>query len=159
MLKKFFSKHTAPKFVFFFILLLCWSLALVQSAAKQLKQDQAIPAFQNKILPVSDVIPAFQTELSQTLELSGDTAHLTKENVTAYCQSLARQLDSKASLLSFHSDSDYSDLYFYSPVLQEKFQISPATSSGSNLQIVVVWNQDGGCKHIYLGMPCIELSF
>lgn len=159
MLKQIFSRHTVPKYFFFLFLLLCWSLALVQSTAKQLKQNKAIPAFQNKTISTSDAIPAFQTELSQTLELTGDTAQLTKETALAYCNSLAKQLDSQSSLLSFHSDSDYSDFYYYSPALQEKFQISPVTSSGSNLQIVFVWDQQGSCKHIYLGMPCIEFSF
>lgn len=158
MLKqKFFTKYRVPKYFFFLLTLLCWSMTLFQSAVKQIESEKAVPAFQNETISLSDAVTAFETEKSQTLELSSASKKLTQETALVNCQSLAKQIDSHATLLSSHSDADYSDFYFYSPALNKQFQISPV--SGSNLQIVFVWNTDGSCKHIYLGMPCIEYSF
>ena len=181
--QKRFSKYRIPQLIFFFMTLLCWSMALFQSASKQLKTEQAVPAFQNETIPspemvpayqtdifqntesfndsftLSDAVCAFQTEKSQTLELSSDPKQLTRETSSTYLLSLTERIDSGASLISSHSDTNYSDFYLYSPVLEKQFQISPVAATGSNLQIVFVWNKDGSCKHIYLGMPYIEYCF
>lgn len=157
--QKLFPKYRVPQIIFFFMTLLCWSMTLFQFASKQLKTEKAVPAFQNQTMSFSEAIPAFQTEKSQTLELSSAPKDLTQKTCSTYFQSLIKSIDSGATLISSHSDTGYSDFYLYSPVLHERFQISPATSAGSNLQIVFVWNKDGSCKHIYLGIPCIEYCF
>lgn len=154
-----FSKYKVPRLVFFSMTLLCWSMTLVQTAEKQFKTDKAVPAFQNETTPLTEAIPAFQAKNSQTLDLSPVSKQVTRETASSYCQSLAKQIDSDITLLSSHSDAGYSDFYFYSPSLEEQFQIPPITAAGSNLQIVLVWNKNGGCRHIYLGAPCIEYSF
>lgn len=179
-----FSKYKVPQFIFLFMTLLCWSVTLLQSAAKQLKTDKAVPAFQNETMsssetisayqtdtlsssidlnssiPLSNAIPAFRTKNSQTLELFSASKQVTRETSSSYCQSLAKQIDSNTTLLSYHSDTSYSDFYFYSPALEEQFQIPPvSTTAGNNIQIVLVWNKNGSCKHIYLGIPYIEYCF
>lgn len=176
-------RYRVPRFVFLSMTLLCWSMTLFHSATERLETAKAVPAFQNETIsspetitayqadtlsgsaasdgsfPLSDAVTAFQTEKSQTLEISSAPKKLTRKTAPAYCQSLARQLDSESSLLSSHSDADYSDFYFYSPVLEKQFQMPPVSAAGSNLQIVFVWNRDGSCKHIYLGIPWIEYCF
>lgn len=188
MLKqKFFSKYRVPKFLFLTMTLLCWSITLFQSAAKQMESGKAVPAFQNETIPDSETIPAYQnetipepetipafqsaatplsdavpiyeTDKSQTLETLPVPKQLTRESAMNDCRSMANQLDPYATLLSSHSDKNYSDFYFFSPSLKKQLQISPVTSTGSNLQIVFVWNEDGSCRHIYLGIPFIEYCF
>lgn len=159
MKQNFFSRYRIPKCLFLSLTLLCWSAALLQIASHQIRQATAVPAFQNDTLPLSDAVSAFQTTNSQTLEIPSVTNQLTQKNAAQYCQKLAAQIDSNATLLSSHSDSKYSDFYYYSPSLNDQFQLTTASTSESNLQIVFTWNQDGSCSHIYLGIPYIEYSF
>lgn len=175
MLKRiFYSKYRVPKYLCFTITLLCWSLAFFQSAAKQAETRKAVPAFQNETLPDTNSVPAFQnatvskTEKSQTWEIFADFSELTKEAADSYCQNsttfpalsyLINKTAPDCVPVTSHSSSDFSDFYFYSSSLQKQFQISPITSTGSNVQIVFVWNPDGSCKHIYIGTPCIEYNF
>lgn len=185
--QNFFSKYMVPKVLFLSMTLLCWSITFFQSAARQMESGKAVPAFQNETIPDSETIPAYQNETipgaetvpafqnktislqdakpiyqtkeSQTLEIPFVSKQLTRESASNHCQSMADRLDSDAALLSSHSDKNYSDFYFFSPFLKKQLQIAPTSSTGSNLQIVFVWNNDGSCRHIYLGIPCIEYCF
>lgn len=108
----------------------------------------------------------FQSEKSQTWEIAEFSDNLTRDSALSYCQTLISSFsdtgqtgDSAASLLSSGASSQYSDFYFYCPFLLEHFSLTPYDSSKSNLQIVLTWNQDGSCSHIYLGFPFVEYCF
>lgn len=117
-----------------------------------------------QVLPDAKLI--FQSEKSQTWEIAEFSDNLTRDSALSYCQTLITSFsdtgqngDSAASLLSSGASSQYSDFYFYCPFLLERFSLTPYDSSNSNLQIVLTWNQDGSCSHIYLGFPFVEYCF
>lgn len=157
--QKLFSRYSVPKYLFSSLTLLCWCAALFQTANNRLESEKAVPAFQNETIPLTDAISAFQATNSQTLELPSISKEITQENASYYCQELIKEIDSNALLLSSHSDSAYSDFYYYSPILKEKFHLTSISANNSNLQIVFTWKNDGSCSHIYVGMPCIEYNF
>ncbi len=115
-------------------------------------------------LPGANLI--FQSKKSQTWEIAEFPDKLTRDSALSYCQTLINTLtdtdwndNSTASLISSGVSSGYSDFYFYCPFLLENFSLTPYDSGGSNLQIVLTWNKDGSCSHVYLGFPFVEYCF
>lgn len=161
---------------FVVIVILCWCAALVQTVHDNYFNDGAVPAYQNKTLEqddtqnafqnVSDTNLIFQSKKSQTWEIAEFPDKLTRDSALSYCQTLINTLadtdrndNSTASLISSGASSGYSDFYFYCPFLLENYSLTPYDSGGSNLQIVLTWNKDGSCSHVYLGFPFVEYCF
>lgn len=157
----FHHKLSIPRAIFFFAIV-CWMGALLQSPAiyQKILQREAIPAFQDNVSTTLSkeeaVTTAFCTK--QTMKLTpSSVSSLSKDTATSYCNTLCSLIDSDASIISSHTEKNYTDFYCYSPLLKEYFNIDPY--SESNLQIAFTWDQEGNCTNIYLGFPCIDYDF
>lgn len=127
--------------------MLCWLFLFAQIITEHIifPPQQAIPAFQ----PVSS-----NTEdtsmLSCTVSAFSDIYQNTSPNEQSI-YSFLKQYDSDIRLISCHQEKNYTDLYFYSPLLQDKFPIN--TSRQFNLQVAITDTS------IYFGTPFLQYDF
>lgn len=156
--------HKVPIISAIILACLCWTAALFQSlfSLNRFTEPQAIPAFQNEIkgnleeFPSEESIPAFKT--NQTIEYrTNEQNNVTRENVSDYVGTLCASLDADCRKISSHTEKNYTDFYYYSPILAEKYKIDSVT--GSNLQIAFTWDKNGNLSHIYMGFPNIDYDF
>lgn len=143
---------------------LCWTAALFQSlpSINLFAHPQSIPAFQSEVKDIRkdssscDFIPAFKT--GQTIEYSlKNSSSLTKENADTPVSSLCSFLDADCQKISSHEEEGYTDYYYYSPLLEEKYQIHEVR--GSNIQVALTWDKNGNLNHVYMGFPNIDYDF
>lgn len=116
--------------------MICWLFLFMQLISSHILSipQKAIPAFQS----IAD---------SEFLSSSVCTsAASTSENVYAFL----KEYDSDIRLVSCHEEKNYTDLYFYSPVIQKRNQKNTRTY---NLQVAIT------DTHIYFGSPFIQYDF
>lgn len=140
---------------------LCWLFALTQLISSLASPIKSIPAFlslqanaagdstsSQKEDEIETVIPAFRpSSLIPTTasQLSTDMVFSSPEEVLSYLQGY----DKDIRLVSSHQESNYLDLYFYSPLLQK----SSNNNSFFNMQVAVTKNRT------YFGTPFINYDF
>ncbi|MCD7825548.1 MAG: hypothetical protein LUH14_06280 [Clostridiaceae bacterium] len=129
MQRLFTKRNTIAMFAIFFLTLICWIFALGQLINHYFSDSsRAIPAFLNE----------------QTISCSVVS---TPEEITDYL----KQYDNSISLISCHEEKNYTDMYFYSPVLAKRF---PENSCREfNLQVALTKDK------VYFGNPIIQYDF
>ena len=129
-MKKIIQHHKSLFYITLCLTLICWIFVFIQLITNY------IPAASQK------VIPAFQSIENTEFPTPPDSG-------TVY--TLLKKYDSGIHLVSCHKEKNYTDLYFYSPVIHHAE--TKKNTRNFNLQVAITRT------HTYFGTPMIQYDF
>lgn len=128
--------------------LICWIFLFAQILSNHIiaPAKETIPAFQ----PITDTYYQDNSMLSCPISAFSDSSvNKLPDQTTIY--HFLKQYDKKIRLISCQKEKNYTDLYFYSPALQQKN--TTKTSQNFNLQVAITKSK------IYFGTPFLQYDF
>ena len=148
-MKKIFSSKTRPViYITLCFAFICWIFFFVQIIVSHL------------LTPAQKVIPAFQT-ISNTASTDSSMVTYPVSAFSATSQeklpnenaiyTFLKQYDKKTRLVACHNEKNYTDLYFYSPILQQNKK--ETGNRNFNLQVAVTKSA------VYFGTPFLNYDF
>lgn len=146
-MKKIYSKNKQAAFYLALgFALLCWMLLFYQFlSAYLIPAKSTIPAF----LPVADTKQENSMISYPVSAFSDFSSGKTLDQNTLY--RFLKQYDKDVEIISYHTEKNYTDIYFYSPVLQRKNTAN--SSKPFNLQAAIT------ASKVYFGTPFLQYDF
>lgn len=146
-MKKLYSKNKQPTFYLALgFALLCWMLLFYQLFSVYLiPAKSTIPAF----LPVADTTNEYNIISYPVSAFSKFSNEKTVNQNTVY--RFLKLYDKNIHLVSYHTEKNYTDIYFYSPLLHSKEEIH--SSRPFNLHAAITTSK------VYFGTPFIQYDF
>lgn len=148
-MKKIFYKKEQPFIcIALCFALICWIFLFAQIISNYFLApvQKAIPAFQSEAA-ISSATPSMITYSISDFSISQKGKFPDQNTIYTFL----KRYDKNIKLVSYHKENNYTDLYFYSPLLQQ----NTANKSNGNYNIQAAITN----TKVYFGTPFINFDF